>query len=76
MLGANKLILNQTEMNKAVEYYLNQVVFKTACTVVSVEASRQDNVFEIKLMAPKEPTTSELLDLAIRNGTALTKDIA
>ncbi len=58
MIGNNKLVLNQAEINKAVEYYLNSVVFKMPCTVVSVDQNRQDTTFDVKIMPPKESTTT------------------
>lgn len=74
MIGNNKLHLNQAEMNKAVEYYLNTVVLKEPCSVTGVTYTQNDGYVFIVLLAPqKEITTGELLERAIANGTAIEK---
>jgi hypothetical protein len=67
MIGHNKLQLNKAEMQKAIEYYLNTVVLKVSCAVTAVEydSNRENGVFIISLMPPKEET--------IINGTAIEK---
>lgn len=78
MIGHNKLFINQVEMNAAIEYYLNNVVLKTPCTVTGVETTSRgsDNGFEIKLMPHKEPSSfpnDEELRIGLANGTILEK---
>lgn len=54
MIGSNSLILNQAEMIRAVEYYLNNVQFKETVRVTAVEEKPSDRVFNIRLDEPVE----------------------
>lgn len=68
MIGNNKLQLNQAEMNKAVEYYLNNVVFKIPCCVTNIEYTTNNGyIFIVSITPVKEETTvsSALLSRAI-----------
>lgn len=68
MIGNNELRLNKAEMHKAIEYYLNAVVFKEPCKVTNVIATQSsDYTFLVSLMPPKEVTTGEILEREIVN---------
>lgn len=58
MIGHNKIQLNKTETTKAIEYYLNTVVFKIPCVVTDIvyDSNRDNGVFIISIMPPKEET--------------------
>lgn len=56
MMGRNKLILCGSEMDRAVEYYLNNVQFKETVKVFSISEKSENGhpVFEI-ILNPIEP---------------------
>lgn len=51
--GNNEIRLNPATMNAAVEYFLNNVLFKESVSVATVQYNTTDNVFIIKLMPPQ-----------------------
>lgn len=73
MVGHNKLFINQSEMNAAIEYYLNNVVLKVPCTVNGVEISQRsgESDFEIKIMPRKDEPLK--LEEMFANGTTTIK---
>lgn len=74
MIGNNTFVINQNEMNAAIEYYLNNVILKTPCKVTNVKyVTTNGYVFEVSLAPQKEETTGEKLERAIANGTAIEK---
>lgn len=59
MEGKNEFELNQATMNKAVEYYLNQVIFRESCEVtveaVTYEKEGYGRTFKVTFIPnPKE----------------------
>lgn len=58
MRGKNTLLLNQAEMQAAVEYYLNQVQFKQPVKVTRItEQVATPNLFEI-ILEEEKPISS------------------
>lgn len=58
MKGNNTLTLNQAEMVRTIEYYLNNVQFKEPVLVAAVKEKPGDHVFHVKL----EETVDDPLD--------------
>jgi len=54
MIGYNTLVLNQAEMMRAIEYYLNNVQFKESTQVTSVSENKSDNTFLVIVGEVKE----------------------
>lgn len=54
MVGHNTLILNQAEMVRAIEYYLNAVHFKEPIMVSSVTENKSNLNFAIDLQEKHE----------------------
>lgn len=54
MKGTNVLTMNQAEMMRAIEYYLNQVQFKEPVRITKVSENKSNFVFDIELEESKE----------------------
>ena len=55
MEGNNELRLCKADMMRAVEYWLNEVVFRDDVTVVDVKELGTESMFVVKLKAPERP---------------------